>query len=255
MAGNWESYFCNVNGKLSSIALDLGLDENAPMPDKPWLLWVWIHLQSPRPDGLSAREEFPTISAIGDELTRQIEENCAGIYAGRITGDGRRELYFYGSDRKNFKRAVTAAMAGFPSYRFDFDAEKEPDWNQYFNVLFPCDEDMQRIANRDVLDVLEEKGDTLEPVRDVHHWIYFKTLEDREWYASAVRNLGYTIEVETMAVENKPGKAERPYCLVITRDQTVTPDKIDDAVLELFRLARQVDADYDGWETQVITIN
>jgi uncharacterized protein (TIGR01619 family) len=247
MPENWKSYFANVNEKLSSIALDLALCEYAPMADKPWLLWVWIYLQSPRPDGLSDRSEFPTICAIEDELAKQFADNCDGIYAGRITGDSRRELYFYGADKKNFKRAVKDAMSGFRSYRFDFDAQHEPDWNQYFNVLYPSDEDMQRIANRDVLDALEKEGDTLKPVRDVHHWIYFKTAEDRAWYTSKVRELGYTIEHQS-----EDQKEERPYALTITRDQSVTPEAMDHAVLELFRLAKQIDADYDGWEAQVI---
>lgn len=249
MPENWKSYFCNVNDKFSSIALNLALEEHAPMPDKPWLLWVWIYLQSPSDKGMTTSQEFPAISAIEDELTKQTAEKCGGIYAGRITGDNRRELYFYGTDKKNFKRAVKDAMSGFRSYRFDFDAQKEPDWNQYFKVLFPSDENMQRIANRDLLDVMEQRGDTLEPARDVHHWIYFKTSEDREWYASQVSALGYM-------TEDKPDRPDdtHPYGLAITRDQSITPDLINDAVLELFRLAKQVGADYDGWEAQLIQI-
>ncbi len=242
----WKSYFCNVNEKLSSIALDLGLRERAPLPDKPWLLWVWIYLQSPRPDGLSDRSEFLTISAIEDELTKQLGENCGGIYAGRITGDGRRELYFYGSDSKKFKRAVSSAMSGFRSYRFNSDAQKEPDWNQYFNVLFPSEENMERIKNQDVLSAMMERGDKLEPVRDVHHWIYFKTREGRDWYKSAVAQHGYAIEKETDAE-----REAHPFGLIITRDQSVRQVEIDDAVLELFRLAKHVNADYDGWEARV----
>jgi regulator of RNase E activity RraB len=40
--------------------------------------------------------------------------------------------------------------------------------------------------------------------------------------------------------------------LTITRDQSVTSEKINEAVLELFRMAREVDAEYDGWEAQLI---
>jgi hypothetical protein len=36
------------------------------------------------------------------------------------------------------------------------------------------------------------------------------------------------------------------------RFQSVKPAELDDAVIELFRLAKQCCGDYDGWETQVI---
>jgi uncharacterized protein (TIGR01619 family) len=248
MPENWKSYFSNVNDNFSSIALDLALRERAPMPEKPWLLWVWIYLQHPSEKGMTTKEEFPVISAIEGELRKHVAEKCEGIYAGRITGDSRRELYFYGADKKNFKQVVKEVMSGFRSYRFDFDGQKEPEWNQYLNVLFPSDEDLQRIANRDVLNVMEEGGDTLTQARDVHHWIYFTKSDQREWYASRVGALGYSIE-------DRPERTNEthPHGLIITRDQSVTPEQINHAVLELFHLAKQIDAEYDGWEAQLIT--
>lgn len=249
MKENWKSYFCNVNGKLASIALNLGLGEDAPLREKPWLLWVWVYLRQPRPDGLSDRSEFDTICAIEDELAKKLSSGCQAVEAGRITTDGRREFYFYGTDEKGFKKAVRAAMGGFREYKFDMGTQEELDWNQYRNVLFPSEEDMQRIANRDVLDTLEQHGDTLEAVRDVHHWIYFRRCEDRERYAARVLELGYTVEDQTEDLEQ-----DRPYGLSITRDQSVTPEKINEAVLELFRMAKEADAEYDGWEAQVIAI-
>jgi len=147
VSSNWKSYFCNVNAELASIALDLALRNVLSVPDKPWLLWVWVYLKSPRPDGLSDQSEFDTICAIEDELAKQIGELCAGIYAGRITTQGRRELYFYGATRDQFKKAVKTAMARFPAYKYDFDSQHEPDWNQYLNVLWPSEESQQRMAN------------------------------------------------------------------------------------------------------------
>ena len=248
MAENWKSYFCNVNDKLASIALDLSLREIAPIKEKPWLLWIWVYLRNPRPDGLSDRSEFNTICAIEDALTEQIAAHCGGIHVGRITTQGRREFYFYGSSNRAFKTAVTTAMSRFAQYTFDQDAQQESDWNQYFKVLWPSGRDMQRIANRDVLDRMKELGDTPEAVRDVHHWIYFKTAENRTWFTSAVKELGYSIENEPTSASG-----EHPYGLVIVRDQQATPETIDEAVLELYELAGEVSADYDGWEAQVIS--
>jgi hypothetical protein len=40
MADNWTSYLWNVNGKLASIFINLGLAGNAQIASKSWLLWV-----------------------------------------------------------------------------------------------------------------------------------------------------------------------------------------------------------------------
>jgi uncharacterized protein (TIGR01619 family) len=247
MTENWKSYFCNVNSKLASIALNLSLNEGAPIQTKPWLLWVWVYLQHPRPDGLSDQGEFETISAIEDALLKGLASTCQAIEAGRITTDGHREFYFYGSSANGFEAAIRAAMRNFSAYKFDVGKQHEPEWDQYRNVLYPSKESMERIKNMDVLEVLEKHGDTLESVRDVHHWIYFKTSNDRRLFAEDVLQLGYTVEGQLEALEN-----EFPYSIQITRDQSVTPAKIDDAVLELFRMAKELDGEYDGWETQVI---
>lgn len=249
MPEEWGSYFCNVNDKLASIALDLSLRPSAPTQGKPWLLWAWVYLRSPKPNGLSDSAEFDIISAIEDELAKHLGSACDAVEAGRITTDGRREFYFYGADDKEFQSAVSKAMASFKDYKVDVGSQEDAAWNQYLNVLYPSEEDLQRMKNQDVLDVLIKHGDTLTPVRDVHHWVYFRTKDDRQWFASAVSKIGYKIERES----EKAGDPH-PLGLQITRDQSVTPAAIDDAVIELFRLAKQVDAEYDGWEAQVITV-
>ena len=103
------------------------------------------------------------------------------------------------------------------------------------------------MKNQDVVDVLMKQGDTLKPVRDVHHWIYCRSDHDRQWLITEVRDLGYTIVKE---IDNMQGK--HPFGVQITRDQSVVPNEIDTAVIELFRLAQQINAEYDGWEAQVI---
>ena len=47
------------------------------------------------------------------------------------------------------------------------------------------------------------------------------------------------------------GDSPRPFGVTFFRTHAVTAKLIDDAVTELFRLAQQHRADYDGWETRV----
>jgi len=73
MGDNWKPYLCNVNGKIASIFVNLGLQNEAPLASKPWLLWTWVYFKTPRPDGLSESKEAPTLFNIEDAL-----EQCLG---------------------------------------------------------------------------------------------------------------------------------------------------------------------------------
>src|ERR1700722_15051530 len=95
MSEDWNSYLCNVNDVLASIALDLDLRKTVPDNGKPNLLWVWVYLKWPREDGLSASSEFDSLSAIEDKLTETMVDRFGAVLCGRITTDGRREFYYY----------------------------------------------------------------------------------------------------------------------------------------------------------------
>lgn len=248
MPEDWDFYFCKVNDVLASIALDLNLRKVVPDLSKPDLLWIWVYFKSPRPDGLSDSSEFDALIRIEEKLTEILESRFNAILSGRITTDGRREFYFYGSHCDAFDSAVVDALALFPGYEFNSGFQKDPEWKQYLEVLYPSDENLQRIKNRSVLDVLERKGDTLEAPRDIFHWIYFRTKSDREAFWTVIQLLSYRLE-------SKPEKAgdDFPFGLCIVRFQSVKQDDIDEAVIELFRHAKEFRGDYDGWETKVIS--
>ncbi|HEY2391574.1 MAG TPA: DUF695 domain-containing protein [Candidatus Angelobacter sp.] len=250
MTENWKFYFSNVNGKYASISLNMALRPDVPIADKPWLLWVWIYLLAPGDTGLTSSNEAPVIWEIEKTVENALASACDAIHCGRITTDGRRELYFYGKNKRGFEKAVKAVMSSFTQYKFDLGDQKEADWNQYLNVLYPSDEDMQRISNLDLLDVFAKKGDTLEAQREVSHWIYFSREVDRELFAQMLIQRGYQIGT----VPDQP-EDELPFGLIAIRTQSITLAAINDTVIELFRLARAANGAYDGWEAEVITAN
>lgn len=250
MDGNWKSYLCNVNGKIASILVDLSLQERAPDPSREWLLYVWVHFNNPRPDGLSDRNEAPTLFDISDALTNALRGTCDAVPWGTITTDGRREFYYYGHQCEGFNFAVEEAMQKFEGYKIDVGTESDPQWHQYQNVLYPSDEELQRIKNHEVVEVLEKRGDVLSPPQPVRHWLYFDSAEQRAQFKEAAMRLHYHVgsQIET------PGE-QQPFGIVMERSQPVDPESIDEAVIELFRLGRQLGGMYDGWETEIVRIH
>jgi uncharacterized protein (TIGR01619 family) len=248
MAGDWASYFCNVNDVLASVFLNLELRASVPDKDRPNLLWVWVEMKSPREDGLSSKSEFEMLCAIDDMLAETLAEKFDAVFCGRITTDGRREFYYYAAHSERLQIVVENAMSRFRGYEFDCGWKVDLEWRQYLDVLYPSHEDLQRIGNRKVLDILEREHDPLKTPRDVSHWIYFRTEEDRDGFRAAVLPLEYRIESES-----HDGDSDFPFGLCIVRFQSVKPSEIDSAVIDLIRLAAKHSGDYDGWETQVIS--
>jgi regulator of RNase E activity RraB len=248
MSEDWNFYFCNVNNVLASIFLDLGLRKIVPDRTRPHLLWVWVYLRWPRDDGLSAASEFDSLKAIEEGLAETMTARFDAVPCGRITTSGRREFYYYGSSSEPLKAAVEGAMSQFQNYEFDCGSKRDTEWKHYLEVMYPSDEDRQRIENRKVVEMLENKGDTLKKPRDVWHWIYFRSEGDREKFRDAVRPLEY--RVQSMSHNEK---SDFPFGLCIVRFQSVKPTDLDNTVIELLRLAKSHNGDYDGWETEVIT--
>jgi Family of unknown function (DUF695)/Regulator of ribonuclease activity B len=247
MEPNFRSYLCNVNGSLASILLDLGLRGQAPIKTKPWLLWVWVYMRTPRPDGLSSGDEAPKLYEIEDAIELHLGREFGATFCGRITTESRRELYFYGETPEGLEQAVNRAMASFAGYKFDLGVKADPEWTQYLDVLFPGPVDMQRIQNGILLDVLTGEGDILSNPRRVRHWIYFPSAESRLLFAKAAVDAGFIIDSEGEV------DGDRRFSVCVYRVQSIEQKGIDETTILLLHLAQGLHGDYDGWETQVIT--
>lgn len=220
MPHDWNCYLTNVNGKLASIFLDLDLRTHLPNRDKPWLLWVWVQLKSPRADGLSDDSEFNSLIALDKRIAQALIRKCKGLLAGTITTQGRRESYFYGEDPENLESAVAETKKVFQTYQFEWGSQQDSEWRQYLDVLYPSEEQLQRMLNGNVLEVLSSKGDALTAPRDMTHWAYFKDDEGRAGFKHTVTLLGYRIVSES---EDHDDEYRKGIC--IERLQAVSRDR------------------------------
>jgi uncharacterized protein (TIGR01619 family) len=244
---DWDFYFSNVDDILGSFYVDLGLAKIAPLSDKPNLVWVSVNMNNPREDGLSSSEEFDTLSAIEDRLQEFVINKHNSIYAGRLTTDGRRDFYFYMGDITLYDKTISDSMVAYPSYTFDFGIKEDKLWESYLGFMYPNPRQFQSLQNRRVIDNLEKNGDTLTKPRQVDHWIYFKTDNDRNAFLSKIENLNFNI----ISKDEKTSFGDFPYKLHISRMDNVDLDSVDEYVLSLWQFAEECNGDYDGWETSV----
>lgn len=245
---NWISYFSNVDDKLSSMATDLNLTTVAPIEGQENVVYISIKMLNPRENGLSSRDEADKLWEIEDEIIAAFDKNKLNYtFAGRLTSDGFRDLYFFGENTILMKKQVSSTMTTFPDYQFDFGHKADKEWSGYFNFLYPNPRQMQAIQNRLVLEQLEKGGDDLTKEREVFHWIYFNSKEDLDQYEYFTKGLGFN-------TINK-GKTEQPndfgFVISISRIDKVGYNDINNYTLELLQKASDLNGEYDGWETSI----
>lgn len=243
----WEFYFSKVDDKPGSIFVDLGLRKIAPILDKPNVVWISIKMTNPREDGLSSQEESGLLGDIEDALVEKITYKHNSIYVGRLTSTGDRNLYFFLGDTTLYDKTISDVMVAYPKYQFDFGTKEDREWDGYFNFLFPTPPQFQNIQNRRVIDQLEKGGDKLIKEREVFHWIYFKSDGDREKFIEKIKNDNFTI------VDKGSDKSwgEFAYRLELKRIDKVDINSVNEYVIYLWKLANEMNGEYDGWETSI----
>lgn len=244
---DWNIYICQIDEQPASYFLNLALTQIAPLTSKPILLWLEIQMNHSREDGLSSDEEFDQLIEIEDQITLSLATHPI-LYAGRLTHNHLRDFYFYCEDGLDVNHIIHQVMQSYPNYNYRFGQKSDPNWSTYFDYMYPSPEIMQIISNNAVIENLEKHGDSLEIARPVDHWIYFKNKSDQAIFLELIKPLGFEI-VQQNEIKDR---TDSPYQLQISRIDHVNHHAIDTCTLQLWKFAQQVNAEYDGWETQVI---
>jgi hypothetical protein len=105
----------------------------------------------------------------------------------------------------------------------------------------------QRAKNCEVLGLLQEHGDALTSVREIDHWAYFRTAEDRSRFVEACAAAGFTLRNTSEPAISKLRYGARSFHADIPGESV-----LDDATAQISALAVEAEAEYDGWETQLV---
>lgn len=240
---NFESYIRIANNLKQFIVVDTGLNSIAPVNSKQNLLKISFQMLNVDDEGLSSSsEELEEFGEIEDKMVEKLTKD--EIFVGRITSNGLRDFYFYTKDKK-IEFIFQDILKKHEKFKAKITFEVDENWNKYYQLLYPTDEEFQKIGNRSVLDNLEEGGDKLTLEREVFHWIYFKTEKDRENFIKEVEKLNFSV------VSKNKIKDEFPYQLQIKRVDKVDEESVNEYVIQLWKLAPIHNGNYDGWETSI----
>src|SRR5262245_27922136 len=158
MTENWDFFLCRVDDKPASIFVNLGLADEAPIEGLPCMAYVTVWMKAPDPDGFPSREEAATLASIEDALTANLSHDGTAMFVGRSTSGGQRDFFFYIAQPAGWEDRVKQATRSFQAYDFGAGARDEPNWQTYFEFLYPSESDRLRIENRRVCHTLEQNG-------------------------------------------------------------------------------------------------
>lgn len=236
---DWSSYFARVENEPISVAVDLALRAEAPLPDKATAYTIAVTLRDPDEHGMTGASEYRVLQRIEEELAAALEARGL-VEVGRVTGRGMRTFHYYGPSVQDVAGTVAGVMAGHDEYTYRAFEANDPLWAVYTNYLYP-DEDQLAFANdMKALQVLIDAGDDLAKARPIEHTISFDDREKRDTFARAMANQGYQVAIDADEDTVRCAKLE-----------TIDPFKLTEMRMALTTLAEEFGGEYSGWSTAV----
>jgi len=243
---NWDFFMCRIEGAPASIRTNLALIDIAPLEGLSQRLQFYIKMQNPRPDGLSSNEEYPILCDIEDAIGEKAEATGA-VLAGVVKSEGFLELWFYTQNAEALAKTCEDALQTFEGYQSGYNIAEDPEWEDYFDFLYPDEFSYQTMQNRKVLMQLEKNGDKMEVPREIDHFIYFKEADQQQDFAKEAEAKGFKVRFndDEFVEDRKAEGKEYPYMVEATREDS--PLDIDDIVWDLLELTSPFEGNYDGW--------
>jgi regulator of RNase E activity RraB len=236
---DWSSYFARVENEPISVAVDLALRADAPLPDKATAYTIAVTLRDPDEHGMTGASEYRVLQRIEEQLAAALEARGL-VEVGRVTGRGMRTFHYYGPPVQDVAGTIAGVMASHDEYAYRALEANDPLWAIYTNYLYPDEHQLAFANDMKALQVLLDAGDDLAKARPIEHTVFFDDQEKRDTFARAMANQGYQIAVD--AGENAVRCAKLA---------TIDPFKITEMRIALMTLAEEFGGDYSGWSTVV----
>jgi len=225
------------------------LQAKAPFKERPYLVILRTSFPVHQKTGFPDQEQSSTLDSIENALVSSLTSSNGSIFAGRFTQRGLREFYFYCLDTTQYSATLFKTMITFPNYPWLAKAMLDKTWSNYFDVLFPNPDDLDKIENRLVIIELQKKGDQLVEPREIAHTLFFSSSNNRLNFLKELTIPGCII---TEHPDKPEGTNAFPFKLVLTMKEKPSLEKIQPITTEMRKLAQKNSGKYQGWKTFVV---
>lgn len=233
----WAVYETELQGMSAAIAVDLGCEEISGLDRQPELGTIVLKFDKALPPPTSLD------MARGEEsrrLNKVLSEKLGATFAGSITYQDTRVLYFYTGHGQDFKQTVKEVMEESPVVTYEVNVIPDPDWKTYSEALYPSPEHMLAVRNRQYYRFLEKEGIILPEEAPIHHYFKFSGRFQRDEFFEKVRDREFKI------IRDVP--AEDEHDLEIIRTESLSIECMNALSLRMHTLALEYGGTYLGWD-------
>jgi hypothetical protein len=245
---DWDTYTANYKKGPCSVMVDLSLHKTGPIRGLNYVAAIGVMCKDCNDDGLPTPAELEKCYVISDTLKAKLDKLVRNRMVGTFTYRCDRLDYFYVQDTTRIReRMTTLFKVYFPTYKPYIIIREDRKWNTYKEVLYPNEENAERMENQKMVVKLVQGGDNLTIERPVIHQVDFTSEKDRSCFMSYASSHGYALETSVKRIEN-----ELLYKLKMIRSDLVDLESITKITLELNREIKKCRGIYEGWEAPVV---
>ena len=248
---DWGVYLCNAFAYdlPAVIRTNLALRDFEYTANYPKRLHLQILYKNADDNGFPTREEGEYVYSIEDAVEEIVKQH-GDMLAGVMKCDERVRIFAYTKNEVGYYDEISAVMSeNFPDYAYTLAVVDDPDWELYFQALYPDRYEYQSIMNMRLIEDIKSDGDSMVP-RVLEHCLLFKTEENGEVFLTNVMEEGfYKLSSENLS-NNEDIDKEYPYVLVIGREDAF--ENIDEIVWYLMDVAEEFDGEYSGWGCHIV---
>ena len=248
---DWGVYLCNAFAYdlPAVIRTNLALRDFEYTANYPKRLHLQILYKNANDSGFPTREEGEYVYSIEDAVEEIVEQH-GDMLAGVVKCDERVRIFAYTKNELGYYDEISAVMSkNFPDYAYTLAVVDDPDWELYFQALYPDRYEYQSIMNMRLIEDIKSDGDSMVP-RVLEHCLLFKTEENGEAFLAKVMEDGFIKLSSENLSNNEDIDKEYPYVLVIGREDAF--ENIDEIVWYLMDLAEEFDGEYSGWGCHIV---
>lgn len=217
------------------VLLDLGRLDAYPLPSHSWFFGVRVPMAEKTEDGLPSELEERRLNTVENRIRERVRDRD-GIYVGRRTGAGNRDLLFYFEAKP---RGLDDRIRASIGMEILFISRPDPDWMGY-EALLPSPRQYRQIEDWKIVDGLLNAGAHPNATHSIEHRVVTSSPKGAE----AIGKLMEKLELE--GIEISGAKPEITVC-GLQLAPLVDIDPINRVSYVLETKSPKARGTYEGW--------